>query len=213
MTRFLLLSTLLLSTPALAETDGTFDRPMQPVRNALEIAIGGGYTGAYGATGVGVDAQDVAGPGGHAELQLAYRISPRFSIGVRGTLENYANGDMLSGGNDVAGASIGLVSTYHLRPTRSVDPWISMGGGTRWLELDDRNGNTSTLRGFDLARLQVGVDYRLAKNVAITPYIGGTATLYTDHDTSMTNGYREIDSKEVSWTFSGGLLGRFDIGM
>lgn len=126
-TRFFFLSTLLASTVALADSDTSFDRPLYPVFNALEIAIGGGYTQPYGASGVGVDAQDVAGPGGNAQLELGYR--------------------------------------------------------------------------------------RIARNFALSPVIGATATTYLDHDTSMTSAYRDIDSKEISWTFSGGLLGRFDIGM
>jgi hypothetical protein len=204
---------LLLSSAALAQpSDGGFDHPMPALHDALEIAIGGGYMQGLGDTGAGVDVEDVAGPGGNGELQIGYRISPHLAIGAYGTLEGFAAGNRLNERrNDVVGASVGLKTDWHLRPNRSVDPWISTGGGMRWLWIDENNTSTTTLRGLDLARLQVGVDYRVTPTFALSPVIGATATMYLDADTPMTDGFRELDDKQISWTFSGGLLGRFDL--
>ena len=36
--------------------------------------------------------------------------------------------------------------------------------------------------------------------------------VFLDQDTSMTPGYQELADKKLSWTFSAGLLGRFNLG-
>lgn len=212
-TTALLFSTLLAATaaPAVADSDGSFDRPMAPANDMFEIAIGGSFMQPAGRTGIG-DASDIAGPGGGAELQLGYRITPNLLLGGYGTLEGYSAGDMLGEkANDVGGASLGFKADWHFRPARSVDPWISLGGGMRWLVVDDRNQDTIKLRGVDLARVQLGVDYRFSRGFAISPVINATATTYLDQDTGMTSGYADIADKKVSWMFGGGLLGRFDL--
>jgi hypothetical protein len=114
--------------------------------------------------------------------------------------------------NDVVGASVGLKSDLHLRPTRNIDPWISAGGGMRYLWIDQNNTRTTTLRGLDLARVQLGIDYRINPRFAISPYVGATATMYLDKNDSMTSGYQDLDDKQISWSFNSGLLGRFDLG-
>jgi hypothetical protein len=210
----LLASTFAASTAAAQPTAETgIDRPMPAATDMLEIAVGGGYLQGFGDTGAGVDVQDLAGAGGNAELQIMYRVSPHLSIGGYGTLEGYEAGDKLSERmNDVVGASVGLKSDLHLRPTRNIDPWISAGGGMRYLWIDQNNTRTTTLRGLDLARVQLGIDYRINPRFAISPYVGATATMYLDKNDSMTSGYQDLDDKQISWSFNSGLLGRFDLG-
>lgn len=211
--RFFLISTLLASTAAGAQpqADDGFDHPVAPIHSAFELAIGGGYTQGVGATGNGMDVQDIAGPGGSGELQLGYRLTPSLALTAYTTASAFSAGNSLSEKmNDVGAMTAGTMATWHFRPARSVDPWLGVGGGVRWLAIDQNNSDTVKLRGLDVARLQVGIDYRVSPGFAISPMIGATATTFLQQDIG--NGYRSTDH-EVSWTFSGGVLGRFDAGI
>ncbi len=122
--------------------------------------------------------EDVAGPGGALELDLGYRIIPNLTIGAYGTFARNDNGDHVSGSTNVYGATRGLQAAYHVRPNMSVDPWISLGGGWKGMWLNPNIGKVTSLQGFELARLQIGVDYRVSDNISIAPVIGGSLGMF-----------------------------------
>jgi len=103
-------------------------------------------------------------------------------------------------------------AAWHFRPDRSIDPWVSLGGGWKGLWLDPNHGKTTSLQGLDLARVQLGVDYRVSPDVSISPVVGGSLGMFVSQDSPMTNGYTEIGSKKVNFTGFAGLAGRFDVG-
>ena len=70
----------------------------------------------------------------------------------------------------------------------------------------------TSLQGLELARLQVGADYRLTKDIAIAPVIGGSLSMFVSEDNAMTNDLTEIHDKKVNFTGFAGLSGRFDLG-
>ena len=211
---------LLLPAAALAQpqTDATedasaFDHHVAAPGNALELGVATGYSQGGGPVGGDLaHLEDLSGAGAAVELDAAYRINPTFSIGAYGTFSKYATGDRVSGNADVLGASAGIQAAAHLRPDRSVDPWVSLGAGWKGLWLNADQGKNTSLQGFDLARVQLGVDYRVTKDVAISPVIGGSLGLFVSQDSPMTDGYTEITDKKVNFTGFAGLAGRFDLG-
>jgi hypothetical protein len=217
-----LVPALSLLVPALAYAQPTsepapesvgFDHAVPAISNAFEIGVGTGY--AQGGGKLGGEAgslEDVAGPGGLVEVALGYRIIPQLSIGAYGTFSKFQKGDDLLTDTDVVGATAGLQAAWHFRPARSVDPWVSLGAGWKGLWLDPSAGKTTSLQGVELARLQIGADYRVSKDVAITPVIGGSLSMFVSQDSAMTNELTEIENKEVNVTGFAGLAGRFDIG-
>ena len=67
------------------------------------------------------------------------------------------------------------------------------------------------LRGLELAKVH---SPRLPRHphFAIGPVIGASATLFThQHIDKMSDAEMELDDKQLNWTFSAGLLGRFDV--
>lgn len=195
------------------EDSAGFDHAVAPVRNAFEIGVSTGY--AQGAGKLGGDMgslEDVSGPGGLVELNLGYRIIPELSVGAYGTFSKFQKGDDLASDTDVLGATAGIQAAWHFRPARSVDPWVSLGGGWKGLWLDPGSGKTTSLQGLELARLQIGADYRVSPDVAITPVIGGSLSMFVSQDSPMTNDLTEIQDKEVNFTGFAGLAGRFDLG-
>ena len=190
-----------------------------PISNALEIAIGGGYLRSTGDIGrdmasVG-DLTDNAAAG---ELSVTYRWTPQFSVGVYGTLSAYEAGERAAPATDMGiGATAGVKADWHFRPTLAVDPWVSIGAGWRglWLgNVNSKDGEDATerkLNGIELARVQFGLDYRISPTFALAPYIGAAASMFIAEDSMASAGYDEIANKEVNWSFTAGVLARFDV--
>jgi hypothetical protein len=214
-----LVATLSLLAPAVAFADegiegaGNFDHHVAAPANTLELAIGTGYAQGAGPVAGGMQhLEDLTGPGGAVEFDALYRINPTFAVGAYGTLSTYQHGDSIDGNTDVLGATAGIQGVAHLRPSQSVDPWVSLGTGWRGLWLDPDQGKRTSLQGLELARVQLGVDYRLNDEVAIAPVIGGSLNMFVSQDSPMTDGYSELQDKKVNFIAFAGLAGRFDLG-
>jgi len=208
------LSLLGVSAVASAQSESTtFDHHVAQVRDAFEVGVATGYAQGGGKLGGGMsDLQDVTGPGGALELDLGYRILPELSIGAYGTLSTFDTGTAIDNSTDLLGATAGIQAAYHFRADRSIDPWLSLGTGWKGLWLDPPTGKTTSLQGLELARLQVGVDYRVSEDVSIAPVIGGSLAMFVSEDSPMTASYDEIQNKEVHLVGFAGLSGRFDFG-
>ncbi len=89
---------------------------------------------------------------------------------------------------------------------------MSVGTGWRGLWLSPLSGKTTGLQGLELARLQIGVDYRVDQDVSITPVIGGSLNMFVSEDSAMTPKYTEIADKKVNFMGFAGIAGRFDLG-
>lgn len=187
------------------------DRAVAPAHDSVEITIGAGYAQGTGDVAGGMAVEDVAGPGGAVEVQLGYRLVPAFTLGVYGTLSGFDQGDLIEDTTDIWGASAGVVGTFHLRPGQALAPWASLGAGWKTLQLASERGDDVSLQGLDLARVQVGLDYRISPEVAISPVIGGSLSTYLAQDAAMTDGYDEIEDKELTYSLFAGLLGRFNL--
>jgi hypothetical protein len=219
MKAFKLFSALSLLVPAVAfaqpepaESTG-FDHEVPAVNNALEIGVATGYAQGGGKLGGTMGSlEDIAGPGGVVELDVGYRIVPQLSVGAYGTFSSYQKGDNLVSSTDVLGATAGVQAAWHFRPYRSVDPWVSLGTGWKGLWLNPPTGKVTSLQGLELARVQIGADYRVSKDIAIAPVIGGSLSLFISQDSAMTTDLTELQDKKVNFTGFAGLAGRFDLG-
>ena len=217
-----LASVLSLLIPALAvaqptadtvESDARFDHAVAPATRAFELGISTGYTQSRGELGGTMgNVEDVAGPGGLVEVDLGYRILPRLSVGAYGAFSKFQRGENVVGNANVLGASAGIQAVVHLRPDRSIDPWVSVGTGWKALWVNPVNSPSTSMQGLELARLQVGADYRVSKDVAIAPVIGGSVSMFLGQENEMVSSLSEIHDKKVNVTGFAGLAGRFDLG-
>lgn len=195
------------------EDSAGFDHAVAPVHNAFEIGVGTGYAQGGGKLGGNMGSlEDVSGPGGLVEVDLGYRIVPALSVGAYGTFSKFQKGDSLVKGTGVLGATAGIQAAWHVRPDRSVDPWVTLGGGWKGLWLDPNTGKTTSLQGLELARLQIGADYRMSRDVAIAPVIGASMSMFISQDSAMTANLTELNDKRINFTGFAGLSGRFDVG-
>jgi len=209
----LLVPSIALAQPESPDTTTGFDHAVPAVQNAIELAVSTGYTQGGGKLGGNMGSlEDISGPGGVVEIDAGYRIIPQLTVGAYGTFSKFQKGDNLASDTDVLGATAGVQAAWHFRPDRSVDPWVSLGTGWKGLWLNPSSGKVTSLQGLELARLQIGADYRVSKDISIAPVIGGSLSMFISQDSAMTTDLTEINDKKVNFTGFAGLSGRFDLG-
>jgi len=190
-----------------------FDHPVPAVQRAIELAVTPGYVQSAGKLGGNLgNIDDLTGPGGALEIDLGYRLIPQLTVGAYGTFQKYQRGDSLFTGTNVLGATAGVQAIFHARPDRSIDPWVSLGTGWKGLWIDPSDQKTTSLQGLELARIQIGADYRVSDTAAISPVLGGSAAMFISQDSPMTSDFSSIHDKKVNWTWFAGMSGRFDLG-
>ncbi len=195
-----------------AEASAGFDHPVPAVSRALEIAVGGGYLQGVGdIASNAARVQDLSGPGGTVELKLGYRAIPEFAIGGYGSFSQFGTGDSVASGTDVRSATAGVYADWHFRPEMSVDPWVELSSGWRGLWLAPDTGKATSIQGWEVARLQLGVDYRVSPEVAIAPVIGAGLNVFLTQDTPATTDFENIHDPRPNVFFFGGLQARFDV--
>lgn len=190
-----------------------FDHAVPAIDHAFELAVTPGYTQSTGKIGGDLgDAKDLAGAGGAVEVDLGYRVIPQLAVGAYASIAKYQRGDVFNTGTRTLGVTAGVQAAWHFRPDRSVDPWVSLGTGWKALWIDPTNTKDTSLQGLELARLQLGADYRVSPTAAISPVVGGSMTMFVSQDSPMTDDLTEIHDKKVNWTWFAGMSGRFDFG-
>jgi hypothetical protein len=179
------------------------------VPGPLEIAVGTGYTRGLGSAGGRMPGlQHLAGDGGALRLEIGWRIDPRWMIGV------YQEGALFAAGHEgtdgMTASAAGVQGQFHVRPLAALDPWIGVGFGWRGLWLDHGMG-THSMQGLDLARLQVGVDYRVSPRFSLAPVVGVSATEILKEKRPGATSYANVSDRKVSAFVFAGLSGRMDI--
>jgi hypothetical protein len=194
------------------DLSGVLDRDVAPAQRGLELAVGGGYTQGFGGAGGAGSLEEVTGAGGSVEVQVGLRASPRFSLGVYGTLARFERGEAMGIGSRALGATAGIQAAWHARPSRSLAPWISVGAGWRGLWLAPNDAANSSVHGLEVVRVQLGVDYRITPGLAITPVIGAGASVFVLEDAVMPGDFTAVHGRQLGAYGFTGVLGRFDLG-
>jgi hypothetical protein len=189
-----------------AAADTSVHGSMPAIDGGLEVAIALGSATSVGDVGDGMDSGELIGTAGQLELKLGSRLTPNLGLAFYSTAQALAEGSNRS--RDVYTGSAGLMTDFHLRSRTAIDPWIGVGAGVAAILVEQDDGHSLTV-GVELARLQLGIDFRLGDSFSIGPVIGASATLYGATKTPMTE-FAELDDKGINWTFSAGVAGRFN---
>jgi hypothetical protein len=117
------------------------------------------------------------------QLDAGARIGPAF---VGGYL-SYAFGKLGSiiacgsGSCSVSDVRVGFEVLWHFAPGAKVDPWAGLGLGYEWLTLSaSGNGGSvsGTVRGFEFANVQAGVDFVAGRVFRVGPFVMATLAQY-----------------------------------
>lgn len=182
-------------------------------KNAFEIGIEGGYTQPFGRLDDRNNIGDIADAGGAAGLTLAYRINPRWSLGVTGQFHGSSPDSDVETGTDIGGVAAGLLATLHILPYSRVDPYVALGTGYRvmWIAPPGPDNN-QMVHGFEAGRALVGLDFRASKDVAIGPMIGADVNVFLWDNPQTGGGNQRLSGAHPSTFIFAGAAARFDIG-
>jgi len=201
------------ASPAFAQAYGSDVAlpPLKAPRQAFELGLSTGYTQGLGLIHAGRTIGELAGGGMGAGLELGYRANPNVSIGATGQYSAYNANDTLARGTRVWGANAGVAATFHTAPYQSVDPWISVGTGYRMLfQAPSGAARTTMTHGFELAKMEIGVDVRPSDSVAIAPTIGADLNMFMWENPG--TGNVALEDRRINAFVFAGVKGRFDLG-
>jgi hypothetical protein len=198
------------TTIVVVDAADTVRTPVRAPSKAFELGVEGGFTQGFGS--VTSDPRVGAGPGGTVGLSLGYRASPHWSLGVDGQYQAYGAADAINNAPGLRGVSTDVSGTYHLTPYDRVDPYVTLGTGYRLLVESPAGDAPATLtHGFELGKLEVGLDLRAAESVALSPVLGVDVNLFL----LRAGGGLEsasLGTGVVNTFVFAGLKGRFDVG-
>jgi hypothetical protein len=185
---------------------------LTPATHALELTVGTGYEQGFGKFASGQPSlTDVGNAGGAVQIGVGYRLLPQLTLGVYGSGAEFGRGSQVDSSASLYSAAAGVQADWHFRPGGSaLDPWISLGAGWRGYWIDQNAGKTS-LQGMELGKLQVGLDYRLDRAIAISPVVGADLSTFFTQSTPESSGFHNLASPQVNTFFFAGLMGRFDL--
>jgi hypothetical protein len=185
---------------------------LDPATNAIELTVGTGYSQAFGDVAANRPSlTDIGQPGGAVQVGAGYRLIPELTLGVYGAGSMFSRGDLVDSSTNLYSAAAGVQADWHFQPGgHEFDPWVSLGTGWRGYWIHDDQGTTS-LQGLEMAKLQLGVDYRLARAVAVSPLIGADLSMLLSESAPGSSSYSNITDPKVNTFVFAGVLGRFDI--
>lgn len=193
-------------------TNESKSESLPSVERSVELTVATGYAQAFGNVASSQPTlTDVGQAGGAVQIGAGYRLIPQLTLGAYGTGAMFSRGDVVDGSSKLYSATAGVQADWHFIPSGSeFDPWVSLGTGWRgyWVSADQ---GTTSLHGLELAKLQVGVDYRVAPSVAISPVVGADLSMFLTQATPSSNGFQSVSSPNVNTFVFAGLQGRFDI--
>lgn len=212
------LSTLLLSGVASAQPPkdvpieaGAGGAAPKAPENAIELKVGFDYAQAFGGLGKSLPSlADLGTAGGELQLGVGYRLNPNLMLGIYGTGDQFGRGANVSSSASLYSATAGLEANWHFLPNQVWDPFIGLGSGWRgyWVGTDQ---GTTSLHGWQILRLDIGVDYRMADAVSMAPVIGADLTTFFGQQIAGQSTFYNVGTPEVNTFIYAGLLGRFDI--
>jgi hypothetical protein len=188
------------------------DQHLAPANKAVELTISTGYEQGLGNLVSGQPSlTDLGQAGGAVELGVGFRVVPQLTLGVYGSGGMFSRGDAVDGSTNLYTATAGLKADWHFLPAyQLLDPWISLGTGWRGYWVNDSQGTSST-QGWEIARLQVGLDYRVDQAIAIGPVLGADVSTFFTQAVPTSDGFQKISSPQASTFLFAGIEGRFDI--
>ena len=193
------------------QQDGS-SKTLAAATNAVELTIGTGYEQGFGNIQSGQPSlTDLGQAGGAVQTSVGYRILPQLTLALYGSFAGFGRASEVDSSAKIYSAAAGVQTDWHFLPKGSeLDPWVSLGSGWRGYWINQNSGNV-TDQGMEIAKLQVGLDYRIAQAVAISPVVGADLSTFFTQQTAGSNGWTNISSPQVNTFFFAGVMGRFDI--
>lgn len=176
-----------------------------PASSGLEIAIAVGHGQAYGK--LGRDLPTLNDLGGLLDLAVGWHLDRRWMVGAYGSIAAYSS---LGNRNASYAGAAGLQLIHHFPGASEPVPWLGLGFGWRgyWASPD---GPRTSYQGFDLARLQAGIDSALSPSITVSPVLGASLATFVWQSGGLGGGSIDASDRRLSVSVLAGLLVRFDV--
>jgi hypothetical protein len=171
--------------------------PLQPFY--LSFGFGGAFRGGDAESSVEMD--QIFRDQWDLDFEGGFRLSPRFALGL---YADFGVGDAASGvqgcgaGFDDCTATttrFGLLLRHTFAPAARMTPWISLGTGLEYGGVErDFDGSEFTYSGWEIARLQTGIDFRTNGVVGIGFYAGVAVGRYLEYEDDLVDD--DLDDRE-----------------
>jgi hypothetical protein len=175
--------------------------------NALELTVGGGYAQPFGTMQSGTPFPRLAREGLGVTVGIGARTSPNVSVTLGGEFNELTalrNASLRS-------ARLGLDITAHAAPYSRVDPFLTIGAGYRGIWQRNPTGTPDFFtHGLEIGRVNLGLDFRASKDVALGPVIGADLDMFMWQ--TVNSATTPLQSPRLSTFVFLGLQGRFDLG-
>ena len=150
--------------------------------------------------------------------EIAYRFNPAFRTGVFFQLAPLSiAGSACASGDRCDGMDyqFGFDAQIHLAPFRRVDPWVGLGVGWEWMEINATNFTDNipdrwTYSGVLFPRLSTGLDIPLTPTFTLGPYLSWEAGRFTQVDQE-SRGSFDINSPAYHGWLEIGVRGNFNL--
>jgi hypothetical protein len=187
-------------------------KDLSPTTHNVELTIGTGYEQAFGKFSADQPSlTDIGQAGGAVQIGVGYRLIPELTLGVFASGAMFGRGDQVDSSANLFSSTAGFQADWHFLPGgHELDPWVSLGSGWRGYWINENAGNVS-LQGIELAKLQVGVDYRIERAVSISPVVGADLSTFLTQSVPGSDGFHNISNPHVNTFLFAGMMGRFDI--
>jgi hypothetical protein len=187
-------------------------RDFPAATRAVELTIGTGYEQAFGRVAADQPSlTDMGQAGGAVQIGVGYRLIPRLTLGAYASGAMFGRGDQIDSSATLFSSSAGIQADWHFLPGgHELDPWVSLGSGWRGYWINENAGNVS-VQGMELAKLQVGLDYRIDQAVSVSPVVGADLSAFFTESAPGSDGFRNISNPHVNTFLFAGFMGRFDI--
>jgi hypothetical protein len=193
-------------------TKETSKKELSPTIHAVELTIGTGYEQAFGEVSADQPSLTNMGQaGGAVQIGIGYRLIPQLTLGVYASGAMFGRGDQVDSSATLFSSAAGIQTDWHFLPGgHEFDPWVSLGSGWRGYWINENAGNVS-VQGMELAKLQVGIDYRIDRAVSVSPVVGADLSAFLTESAPGSDGFHNISNPHVNTFLFAGMMGRFDI--
>jgi len=182
------LSSLMVGAAVFTGTAGAFaqgsNEPTQPDgatvparEKKFKLGLSAGYGTPFGAISPGDTLDQIGDHEIPIALDAGYMVSKHLLLGVYGQYGLIGGNCDPSSSCSVHDIHVGIEGQYHFEPGKPIDPWVGLGVGYESLSYSASSGaDTRSLRfsGVELARVQVGVDFKLADAFTLGPVLSGS---------------------------------------
>ncbi len=201
------------TTTTTTTSDTATRSSLRAPRKAFEVGVNAGYTQGFGAIQNGIPTTDVASGGFGVGADLGYRFNPHWAILGHAQYSQFGAGNVQRDTTSVRGAGFGMSGVYHVMPYERLDPWVSLGSGYRMLWVAPEGASDDVMyHGLEIAKLQVGLDVRATKDIAVGPVLAGGLDYFTWQNSDLDRNFHMIPDRRVSTFVFAGVQGRFDVG-